>query len=57
MLAEEGIRPSASECASPIVIAPKPDGSSRFCFDYRRLNAVTKGDPYPSPGWMSVSAH
>ena len=43
------IRPSMSLAAAPILLAKKPEGSIRFCVDYRGLNAITIKNRYPVP--------
>ena len=49
MLENGIIRHSNSNGSSPCVMVPKPDGSIRFCTDYRKVNEVTKTDAYPIP--------
>jgi hypothetical protein len=34
---------------SPIVVVPKKNGKQKICIDFRKLNAITKKDPYPLP--------
>ena len=49
-LLENGLaKPSHSPWSSPCLLTPKADGSTRFCTDYRRVNAVTVPDSFPLP--------
>ena len=41
--------PSTSPWSSPMVPVRKPDGTIRLCIDFRKLNHITKPDPYLMP--------
>ncbi len=43
------IEPSNSPWSSPIIMVPKPNGTLRFCNDFRHLNEVSEFDGYPMP--------
>ena len=49
MMKLDEMEPRTSEWASTVVLVPKPDGSTRFCIDYRQLNDRTVRDTYPLP--------
>lgn len=49
MIENDIIQPSCSDWSSPCVLVPKDDGSSRYCTDYRKLNAITIPDNFPLP--------
>lgn len=45
----EDTKDNPSVWSSPVLLAPKPDESSLFCTDFRKVNKVTKTDCYPLP--------
>ena len=49
MLSIDLIEPCKSPWASPVVLIPKKDGSTRFCIDFRKINKVTVRDAFPLP--------
>ena len=49
LLMNDLAEPSLSPWASPCILIPKPDGSYRFCTDYRKVNQVTVKDSFPLP--------
>ena len=49
MLHGDIIEESVSPWSSPIIMVPKPDGTVRFCIDFKKLNAHTIKDSFPLP--------
>jgi hypothetical protein len=48
-IANDIIEPSQAEYWSQVLLTPKPNGSYRFCLDYRLLNQSSKGMGWPIP--------
>ena len=49
-LSDNGLAvPSSSPWCSPCLLVPKPDGTFRFCTDFRKVNSLTKSDSFPLP--------
>jgi hypothetical protein len=44
MLESQIAEPSFSSWTPPCILVSKPDGTNRFCTDYRKVNGVTKPD-------------
>ena len=43
------IQPASSAWSFPVVLASNPDGTHRFCVDYRKLNKLMVADRLPLP--------
>ena len=56
MLEANVIEKSNSPYSSPVVLVKKPDGSNRFCVDYRKLNRITVFDAEPMPSASDIYA-
>jgi Reverse transcriptase (RNA-dependent DNA polymerase) len=49
MLEMDFIEPASGPWSAPVVLIPNPDGTIRFCIDYRTLKSVTENDSYALP--------
>ena len=54
MLKEDIIEPSHSAWSFPLLVVPKKDKTHRLVVDFRRLNNITKRDPYPMPSMRDL---
>ena len=49
LLTKEYIRLSTSPWSSPMVTVRKPDGTARLCVDFKKINEVTRQQPFYMP--------
>ena len=49
LLAQNLVEPSTSPYGAPVLLVKKPDGSWRFCVDYRALNNITVKNGHALP--------
>ena len=49
MLEHDIIENNNSPWSTHCLLVPKPEGSFRFCTDFRKVNAITKTESYPIP--------
>jgi hypothetical protein len=49
MLKAGQVELASSMCANNVVLVPRPDGTLRFCVDYRNLNALITWETYQIP--------
>lgn len=49
-----GILEPSSKCSNPIIMIKKPNGTYRFCLDFRRVNQVFKKNAYPLPHMTGI---
>jgi len=49
MLEQKLIEPSTSPYGAPVLLVKKPDGTWRFCVDYRALNSITVKNSHALP--------
>ena len=56
-LAKGFIQESKSPAGTPILFAPKKDGSLKLCVDYRGLNSITVKNRYPLPLITEIMDH
>ena len=54
MLKKGIIKPSDASYYSQVILAIKPDGSLRFCIDYRNLNEATESACWPIPNIKQI---
>ena len=56
-IADNVIAPSDAPSWSQVLLTPKPNGSWRFCLDYRTLNKYTRSVGWPIPNIQDVLAN